>query len=265
MLKNRISLRLATAAGRRRSAAGAAFGFSAFAADTGAAPDQAASAAILPDEADTESFFPDDSQGVPAGRLEQASTEREQALAQSLATASGTLEEEKEEEEEPETVSIPSGDPRAIAQAMLADYGWGSDQFSCLDCLWHGRAAGTRQAANPDSGAYGIPQALPGTKMASAGSDWQTNPATQIKWGLGYIKDRYGSPCAAWGTRRASAGTNGRANAAGLAGGQARTTRTRRWPSAATGTGAATSAGGSSPARRAPRRAAPRSACRCST
>src|SRR5690606_38964262 len=137
LLKNRISLRLATAAGTAAlTVAGATFGFSAFAADTGAAPEQAASAAILPDEADTESFFPDDSQGVPAGQLEQASTEREQALAQSLATASGTLEEEKEEEEEPEPVSIPSGDPRAIAQAMLADYGWGSDQFSCLDSLW---------------------------------------------------------------------------------------------------------------------------------
>ena len=199
LLKNRISLRLATAAGTAAlTVAGATFGFSAFAADTGAAPDQAASAAILPDEADTESFFPDDSQGVPAGQLEQASTEREQALAQSLATASGTLEEEKEEEEEPEPVSIPSGDPRAIAQAMLADYGWGSDQFSCLDSLWQRESNWNPQARNPYSGAYGIPQALPGEKMASAGSDWQTNPATKIKWGLGYIKDRYGSPCAAW-------------------------------------------------------------------
>ena len=81
---------------------------------------------------------------------------------------------------------------------MLADYGWGSDQFSCLDSLWQRESNWNPQARNPYSGAYGIPQALPGEKMASAGSDWQTNPATQIKWGLGYIKDRYGSPCAAW-------------------------------------------------------------------
>ena len=54
-------------------------------------------------------------------------------------------------------------------------------------------------AQNASSGAYGIPQSLPGSKMASAGADWATNPATQIKWGLGYIQDRYGSPCGAWG------------------------------------------------------------------
>lgn len=199
LLKNRISLRLATAAGTAAlTVAGATFGFSAFAADTGAAPDQAASAAILPDEADTESFFPDDSQGVPAGQLEQASTEREQALAQSLATASGTLEEEKEEEEEPEPVSIPSGDPRAIAQAMLADYGWGSDQFSCLDSLWQRESNWNPQARNPYSGAYGIPQALPAHKMRVSGRDWRHNPVTQVRWGLRYIKSRYGTPCAAW-------------------------------------------------------------------
>src|SRR5690606_13623238 len=92
-----------------------------------------------------------------------------------------------------------SGDPRSIAQQMLPDFGWGADQFSCLDSLWQRESNWNPSAQNPSSGAYGIPQALPGGKMASAGSDWATNPATQIEWGLGYIQGRYGSPCGAWG------------------------------------------------------------------
>jgi hypothetical protein len=64
--------------------------------------------------------------------------------------------------------------------------------------MWNRESSWNVSAQNPSSGAYGIPQALPGDKMASVASDWRTNPATQIKWGLGYIKDRYGSPSAAW-------------------------------------------------------------------
>ena len=91
------------------------------------------------------------------------------------------------------------GSSQAIAQTMMAEqYGWGSDQFDCLVQMWNRESRWTVNAANP-SGAYGIPQALPGSKMSSAGADWQTNPATQIKWGLGYIKDRYATPCGAWG------------------------------------------------------------------
>jgi hypothetical protein len=88
------------------------------------------------------------------------------------------------------------GSPREIARAQLAARGW-SDQFGCLDRLWT-RESGWRVTASNPSGAYGIPQALPGSKMASAGSDWRTNPATQIRWGLGYIAASYGSPCNAW-------------------------------------------------------------------
>lgn len=87
---------------------------------------------------------------------------------------------------------------QAIARSMLSSYGWGEDQFSCLVNLWNRESSWNYQAQNSSSGAYGIPQALPGTKMASAGSDWATNPATQITWGLGYISGRYGSPCSAW-------------------------------------------------------------------
>jgi hypothetical protein len=93
---------------------------------------------------------------------------------------------------------VPTGDPRSIARQLLAARGW-SGQFGCLDALWQRESNWNHRAANPSSGAYGIPQALPAGKMASAGADWQTNPATQIRWGLGYIAERYGSPCAAWG------------------------------------------------------------------
>lgn len=94
--------------------------------------------------------------------------------------------------------ALEDADPRAVARAMLADFGWDASQFQCLDNIWTQESGWQVDAENPGSGAYGIPQSLPGSKMASAGSDWQTNPATQIRWGLGYIQDRYGSPCEAW-------------------------------------------------------------------
>lgn len=91
----------------------------------------------------------------------------------------------------------PLGDPRAIARSMLAERGWG-DQFTCLDSLWTRESGWSVSATNPSSGAYGIPQALPGSRMATEGADWRTNPATQIRWGLGYIAASYGTPCGAW-------------------------------------------------------------------
>lgn len=94
--------------------------------------------------------------------------------------------------------AVTQGSPKAIASGLLATYGWGHDQFGCLVSLWTRESAWRVDADNPSSSAYGIPQALPGSKMASAGADWRTNPATQIRWGLGYIHDRYGSPCGAW-------------------------------------------------------------------
>ena len=81
-----------------------------------------------------------------------------------------------------------SGDPRSIAQSMLASYGWGQGQFGCLNNLWTKESSWQVGATNPSSGAYGIPQSLPAGKMASAGADWRTNPATQIRWGLSYIQ-----------------------------------------------------------------------------
>ncbi len=96
------------------------------------------------------------------------------------------------------TENIADEDPRTIARALLVEFGFSVDQFSCLDPLWSGESGWRINADNPSSSAYGIPQALPGSKMSSAGADWATNPVTQIRWGLGYIRDRYGSPCGAW-------------------------------------------------------------------
>lgn len=97
----------------------------------------------------------------------------------------------------------PAGTAQQIAAGMLGSFGWSSSQFSCLVSLWNVESGWNVTATNPSSGAYGIPQALPGSKMASAGADWQTNAATQIRWGLGYIKSVYGSPCGAWGHEQA--------------------------------------------------------------
>jgi hypothetical protein len=87
---------------------------------------------------------------------------------------------------------------RATGCALMIEAGFKIAQFPCLDKLWKKESGWNHRASNASSGAYGIPQALPGSKMGSEGSDWKTNPATQIKWGLGYIEGRYGSPCNAW-------------------------------------------------------------------
>ena len=99
------------------------------------------------------------------------------------------------------TVSGPPPNPgtaQSIAYNMMSSFGFDpKTQFSCLDNIWS-RESGWNYLAVNASGAYGIPQALPGSKMASAGADWATDPTTQIKWGLGYIQSTYGTPCDAW-------------------------------------------------------------------
>ncbi|HEX5594430.1 MAG TPA: lytic transglycosylase domain-containing protein [Micromonosporaceae bacterium] len=87
---------------------------------------------------------------------------------------------------------------RKIGCAILLDSGFGLEEMPCLDKLWTKESGWNHKARNRSSGAYGIPQALPGSKMSTAGDDWEINPATQIKWGMGYIKGRYGTPCKAW-------------------------------------------------------------------
>jgi hypothetical protein len=99
--------------------------------------------------------------------------------------------------------TVPSGSPQQIAKAMLSTFGWQASQFSCLEPLWYHESGWNQSAENPSSGAYGIPQALPGAQMASAGADWKTSASTQIRWGLTYIHGRYGSPCGAWAHEQA--------------------------------------------------------------
>jgi hypothetical protein len=95
-------------------------------------------------------------------------------------------------------VDVPTpGSAKAIAYSMVKARGWSTSEYQCLVDLWNRESGWNVTAANP-SGAYGIPQALPGSKMSSAGPDWQSNARTQIAWGLGYISGRYGTPCSAW-------------------------------------------------------------------
>jgi hypothetical protein len=96
------------------------------------------------------------------------------------------------------------GTAKAIAYDMVMARGWDQGQYDCLVALWHKESKWNVYAHNRSSGAYGIPQALPGSKMGSAGADWETNPATQITWGLGYISGRYGTPCGAWAKSQSS-------------------------------------------------------------
>lgn len=87
--------------------------------------------------------------------------------------------------------------PQGIAQKLLAEYGW-SDQWDSFNALIQKESGWNPYACNSSSGAYGLGQALPGSKMASVGSDWETNPETQLRWTLGYIAGRYGDPDGAW-------------------------------------------------------------------
>ncbi|WP_407913607.1 transglycosylase SLT domain-containing protein [Kitasatospora sp. NE20-6] len=90
--------------------------------------------------------------------------------------------------------AIPAGSVQALAAQIVGD----ASQFSCFSEIVKRESGWNYTATNASSGAYGLVQALPGSKMASAGADWRTNPATQIKWGLNYMNSRYGSPCGAW-------------------------------------------------------------------
>lgn len=134
-----------------------------------------------------------------AAAKQTAATAAAQAAASAQAAANAAAQKQSQQQTRQTSASAPaSGTPEQIAQAMLSQFGWSSDQMSCLEPLWQRESGWEVSAYNAGSGAYGIPQALPGSKMASAGSDWQTSAATQIKWGLGYIQQIYGSPCAAW-------------------------------------------------------------------
>ena len=124
---------------------------------------------------------------------------RQAARAARIARERAAREAREERQEQASRSRYYGGDPRGIASGIAASqYGWGADQFSCLDSLWSRESGWDVHAQNPSSGAYGIPQALPGSKMGAYGSDWADNPTTQIQWGLAYIRSSYGTPCGAW-------------------------------------------------------------------
>ena len=129
----------------------------------------------------------------PAPVVEEASAD------EAAAPAAGTAKKSSSSGVAPVAGVPDPGTAKAIAADMVAARGWGTGEYDCLVSLWNKESGWNINAHNASSGAHGIPQALPGSKMASAGADWQTNPATQITWGLGYIQGRYKTPCGAWG------------------------------------------------------------------
>ena len=168
--------------------------------------DEAATAALLAEVNSDPSPSFVDSEVLDALRTErQVSTSRSDLRTEVDSTKLEALSQEAESGGQvTRTEDLGGGDPRQIAQALLPEFGFSSDQFPCLDSLWTKESGWNPTADNPTSSAYGIPQALPGEKMASAGADWATNPATQIRWGLGYIAEVYGSPCSAWSHSQAN-------------------------------------------------------------
>ena len=201
-----MSLRSTAAIGAATLVAGATFAVSAFA-DEGIDPEMAAGA-VLPGEEETDTegtaaeeaaeddFFaasPQRTEEEAEAAREAARAERDSALG---ARVQSSTSEARDIEEEP---PVFEGDARGLALEMVLAEGWPASEFTdCLEPLWQKESGWNHQAQNPSSGAYGIPQSLPGDKMVSHGSDWRTNPATQIAWGLDYIKGRYGTPCGAW-------------------------------------------------------------------
>ncbi|HET6673467.1 MAG TPA: hypothetical protein VFG92_08840 [Agromyces sp.] len=127
-----------------------------------------------------------------AAKLTAAAAAFDQAQAEAAAAAAAAAAAELA------AANTPEGARAFAADLAASQHGWGADQFQCLDRLWQKESGWSYTAYNASSGATGIPQSLPGSKMATAGDDWQTNARTQITWGLGYISSAYGSPCSAW-------------------------------------------------------------------
>jgi hypothetical protein len=127
-----------------------------------------------------------------AEKLAAAAAAYDQAQAHAAAAAAAA------EAAELAAANTPDGARAFAAELAASQYGWGGEQYQCLDRLWQKESGWSYTAYNASSGATGIPQSLPGSKMATAGADWQTNARTQITWGLGYINSAYGSPCSAW-------------------------------------------------------------------
>ncbi|HEY7719213.1 MAG TPA: hypothetical protein VH915_10645 [Pedococcus sp.] len=133
-------------------------------------------------------------------RRDQVAAEEAAARARKEAAERAAREKERKalEAKREAVIARAKDDPRSVARLLLPEHGWDDSQFSCLDQLWEGESNWNYRAENPSSGAYGIPQSLPGSKMGTIAPDWRENPVTQITWGLQYIESSYGSPCNAW-------------------------------------------------------------------
>ena len=145
--------------------------------------------------------------GAQQAQQEAAQAQQEAAQAQSSGDGQAAPQADGGGEGSGNSTPAPAANPgagtdpesaKAIARSMMAGHGWGDSEFSCLENLWTRESSWNYQAENASSGAYGIPQALPGSKMSEVADDWATNPTTQITWGLNYISGRYGTPCSAW-------------------------------------------------------------------
>jgi hypothetical protein len=164
-----------------------------------AAPNLAADAMRQPTEAQTRKLVAD--------RASRAA--RRDAAKRPVLAVRGTPPPEQKKTDPPAAAApagnpVPAGEAQRIAKSLMPKYGFSPNtQFGCLVNLWNRESHWNVHAGSP-GGPYGIPQANPGTKMASAGSDWLNSARTQINWGLGYIKGRYSNPCGAWSHSQAS-------------------------------------------------------------
>ncbi|WP_223690312.1 hypothetical protein [Leifsonia poae] len=128
----------------------------------------------------------------------RTSIDRTDAAAAAVTTAAAAADRAAAAARALANANTPDGAKNTARSIAASQYGWDDSQFQCLSSLWQKESGWNYQAYNAGSGATGIPQALPGSKMASIGSDWQTNATTQIKWGLDYVSRSYGTPCSAW-------------------------------------------------------------------
>jgi hypothetical protein len=158
--------------------------------------DQADAARVAADRSATNA-----QRSVAAARSAQREKARLEAVARAKKAAA---EKAAREAERKRIIANAQANPKAVARMLMPEYGFSASQWPCLERLWIGESDWNYKAENPSSGAYGIPQSLPGRKMGTVASDWRTNPVTQITWGLNYIKLSYGTPCNAldkWNSR----------------------------------------------------------------
>lgn len=162
-------------------------------------PDPAIAIAKAKKEAEEKAAKEKAAADAAQAKKDAATAAAQVAEAKKVAEATGILNQSAPAAAAGPAIGTSAGAVKDFARTALSARGWGEGEFQCLNNLWERESNWNYQASNASSGAYGIPQSLPGNKMSSIAPDWQTNPKTQILWGLGYIAERYGTPCGAWG------------------------------------------------------------------